>query len=68
VRRDRGSHDASAAHRTELAAHGTLASMSGKGDCSGHAVAESCFATQECELVMTHDWHTREEVRRTIFR
>ena len=65
---DRGSQYASAAHRTELATHGMLASMSGKGDCYDNAVAESFFATLEFELVMTHDWHTRDEARRAIFR
>ncbi len=65
---DRGSQYASAAYRTALAAHGMLASMSGKGDCYDNAVAESFFATLEFELVMTHDWHTRAEARRAIFR
>ena len=45
-----------------------LASMSGKGDNYDKAVPESFFATLEFELVMTHDWHTREEARRAIFR
>jgi putative transposase len=66
--RDRGSPNASAAHRTELVAHGMLASMSGKGDCYVNAVAESFFVTLEFERVMTHDWHTREEARRAIIR
>ncbi|WP_309671598.1 IS3 family transposase [Gemmatimonas sp.] len=66
--RDCGSQYASAAHRTELAAHGMLASMSGKGDCYVNAVAETFFSTLDFELVMTHDWHTREEARRAIFR
>lgn len=66
--RDCGHQYASAAHRTELVAHGTLASLSGKGDCYDNAVAESFFATLEFELVMRHDWHTREEARRAIFR
>ena len=65
---DRGSQYASDAYRTELTAHGMLASMSGKGDCYDNAVAESFFATLEFELVMTHDWHTRGEARRAIFR
>jgi putative transposase len=56
---DRGSQYASEAYRTELAAHGMLASMSAKGDCYDNAVAESFFATLEFELVMTHDWHTQ---------
>ena len=45
-----------------------VASMSAKGDCYDNAVAESFFATLEFELVMTHDWHTRAEARRAIFR
>ena len=65
---DRGSQYASDAYRTELTAHGMLASMSGKGDCYDNAVAESFFATLEFELVMTHGWHTRDEARRAIFR
>ena len=65
---DRGSQYASAAYRLELATHGMLASMSGKGDCYDNAVAESFFATLEFELVMRHDWHTRAEARRAIFR
>jgi transposase InsO family protein len=45
-----------------------LASMSGKGNGYGHAVAERFFATLEFELIMKHDWHTRAEARRAIFR
>ena len=65
---DRGSQSASAAYRTELAAHGMQASMSGKGDGYDNAVAESFFATFEFELLMQHDWHTRADARRAIFR
>ncbi len=65
---DRGSQYASGGYRAELAAHGMLASMSGKGDCYDNAVAESFFSTLEFELIMKHDWHTREEARRAIFR
>ena len=64
---DRGSQYASGEFRTELAAHGMIASMSGKGDCYDNAVAESFFATLEFELVMKHDWFTREDARRAIF-
>jgi len=59
---------AAEAYRTELTTHGMLASMSGKGDCYDNAVAESFFATLEFELIMKHDWHSREEARRSIFR
>ena len=65
---DRGSQYTSGAYRDELAAHGSVASMSGKGDCYDNAVAESFFATLEFELLMKNDWHTRAEARRAIFR
>jgi putative transposase len=45
-----------------------LASMSGKGNGCDNAVADRFFATLEFELLMKHDWHTREEARRAIFR
>ena len=65
---DRGSQYTSGEYRAELAAHGMMASMSGKGDCYDNAVAESFFATLEFELMMQNDWHTREDARRAIFR
>ncbi len=65
---NRGSQHASAASRPKLAAYGMLASMSGTGDRDVHTVAGRFFATMELAQVMTHDWHTREEVRRAIFR
>lgn len=65
---DRGSQYTSGEYRAELAAHGMIASMSGKGDCYDNAVAESFFATLEFELLMQNDWHTREDARRAIFR
>ncbi len=65
---DRGSQYASGAYRDELAAHGMVASMSAKGDCYDNAVAESFFSTLEFELLMQHDWHSKAEARRGIFR
>ncbi len=65
---DRGSQYTSGDYRAELAAHGMIASMSGKGDCYDNAVAESFFSTLEFELLMKHDWHTRDDARRAIFR
>ena len=59
---------ASGVYRTALATHGMIASMSGKGDCYDNAVAESFFATLEFELLRKHDWHTRDDARRAIFR
>jgi putative transposase len=64
---DRGSQYTSGDYRAELAAHGMVASMSGKGDCYDNAVAESFFSTLEFELLMKNDWATREEARRAIF-
>jgi putative transposase len=65
---DRGSQYTSRDYRAELAAHGMIASMSGKGDCYDNAVAESFFSTLEFELLMQNDWHTRADARRAIFR
>lgn len=63
---DRGSQYASEEYRTALAAHGMVTCMSGTGDCYDNAVAESFFSTQEFELLMNNDWHTRDEARRAI--
>ena len=68
VHSDRGSQYSAGEYRAELAAHGMVASMSGKGDCYDNAVAESFFSTLEFELLMQHDWHTKGEARRAIFR
>jgi putative transposase len=65
---DRGSQYTSGDYRAELAAHGMIASMSGKGDCYDNAVAESFFSTLEFELLMKNDWHTHADARRAIFR
>lgn len=65
---DRGSQYASDAYRALLAEHRCVASMSHKGDCWDNAVAESFFATLELELILTHDWPTRDAARRAIFR
>jgi transposase InsO family protein len=45
-----------------------LASMSGRGNYHDNTVAEHFFATLEFELIMKHDWRTRAEARRAIFR
>ena len=65
---DRGSQYAAREYQGELAAHGMVASMSGKGNCYDNAVAESFFATLEFELIMKNDWETKEAARRAIFR
>ena len=64
---DRGVQYASTAYRTLLAEHGMQASMSRAGDCWDNAVAESFFATLECELLARATWRTRDDARRAIF-
>ena len=65
---DRGSQYASDDYRALLAEHRCVVSMSRRGDCWDNAVAESFFATLEFELILQHDWPTREAARRAIFR
>ena len=47
---DRGGEDSSHAPERELRRHGALASMGSVADCFDNALAESVFATLECEL------------------
>jgi transposase InsO family protein len=37
------------------------------GDALANAVAESCLATLECELLDRHDWPTRQALRTAVF-
>ena len=55
---DRGRQYASLAYRTALITAGIVASMSRTGNCWDNAVAESCFATVEHELLAQHDFAT----------
>jgi putative transposase len=64
---DRGVQYASHAYRMLLTEHGAVASMSRRGDCWDNAVAESFFATLECELIARHAWATHTEARQAIF-
>jgi putative transposase len=64
---DRGSHYASHAYRTLLAAHGVLRSMSRRGDCWDNAVAESFFATLQHELLATTAFPTPTVARSAMF-
>lgn len=41
--------------------------MSRKGDCWDNAVAESCFATLEHELLATADFATHHAAQRALF-
>jgi putative transposase len=49
---------------TEL---GVRPSMGSVGDCFDNAMAESVFATLECEVLDRNHFQTRDEARRAIF-
>jgi putative transposase len=46
---------------------GIAVSMGSVGDCFDNALAESFFATLECELVVRSRWRTRDEARMAVF-
>jgi transposase InsO family protein len=50
-----------------LAETGLVASMGTVGDALDNAVAESFFATLECELLDRYDWPTRQALRTAVF-
>jgi putative transposase len=50
-----------------LAASELVASMGTVGDALDNAVAESFFATLECELLDRHAWPTKAGLRTAIF-
>jgi transposase InsO family protein len=65
---DRGGQYAAASYQAVLAEFGLQPSMSRPANCYDNAVAESFFATLECELFVKHSWKTRSEARQAIFR
>jgi putative transposase len=64
---DRGSQYASADFQNTLAAHGMVASMSGKGNCYDNAPAESWFASLKVECVDGVRYKSRKEARSCLF-
>jgi putative transposase len=46
---------------------GLVGSMGSVGDCFDNAVAESFFATLECELLDRRSWPTRRELATEVF-
>ena len=46
---------------------GVVPSMGSVGDCYDNAMAESFFATLECELIDQHTFPTQAEARMAIF-
>jgi putative transposase len=65
---DRGSQYCSIDYQAELRKHGTLISMSGKGNCYDNAMGETFFKTLKSELVRRTIFHTRQEADQAIGR
>jgi putative transposase len=64
---DHGCQYTSLAFGRQLRAAGLVASMGTVGDALDNAVAESFFATLECELLDRYDWPTRQALRTAVF-
>ena len=64
---DHGCQYTSFAYGRRLDASGLVASMGTVGDALDNAVAESFFATLECELLDRYPWPTRAGLRTAIF-
>ena len=63
---DRGSQYASHAYQDMLRHHGMVCSMSGKGECLDHAVAERFFGSLTREWTSHRSYETRQEARDDI--
>lgn len=66
-RSDRGSQYTSLAVGQRLREAGLRASMESRGDCFDNAMAESFFATLECELLARQHFPTRNATRLALF-
>ena len=64
---DHGSQYTSLAFGRRLRDAGLVASMGSIGDCFDNAVAESFFATLECELLDRRSWPTRRKLSSAVF-
>lgn len=64
---DQGSQYASIAFGERCRKYGVRPSMGSVGDCFDNAMAESFFATLECELLDRYCFRTRAEARMAIF-
>jgi putative transposase len=65
---DHGAQYTSLAFGRRLREAGLQASMGSVGDAYDNAMAESFFATLECELIDRSLWQTREQARQAVFR
>jgi putative transposase len=64
---DQGSQYTSLAFGRRLREAGMMASMGSRGDCFDNAMAESFFATLECELLARRLFPTRNAARLALF-
>ncbi len=64
---DHGSQYTSLAFGQGLEQAGVLGSMGSVGDALDNAVAESFFATLQCELLDRYSWPTRQALRSAMF-
>src|SRR6185503_12194321 len=64
---DQGSQYTSLAFGRRLREAGMMASMGSRGDCFDNAMAESFFATLECELLARQSFPTRNAARLALF-
>lgn len=67
VHSDHGTQYCSWVFGQRLRQAGLLGSMGTVGDALDNAVAESFFASLQCELLDRHHWHTRAELARAMF-
>ena len=64
---DQGSQYTSLAFGKRCREMGVRPSTGSAGDCYDNAMAESFFATLECELIARRSFHTRAEANRALF-
>lgn len=64
---DRGSQYTSLAFGQRCRRAGIVPSMGSAGDCYDNALAESFFATLECELIRRRRWRSHAEARLAVF-
>jgi putative transposase len=64
---DHGSHYTSATFQERCQRAGVRSSMGSVGDCYDNALAESFFATLECELLARRAFSTHAEARAALF-
>lgn len=64
---DQGCQYTSLTYGRRIREAGLLQSMGSRGDCFDNAMAESFFATLECELLDVHTFYSRGQARMALF-